>query len=478
VRRWREYLKRRAEADHPTLGPWFELTRVQDGAFSDTVGSLLKKYSSLTEQQLNPILRERLVGDPPATREDVARIYGAVLTETYQKWKEQGGNDRAIRKLPDAWRQLALLLFDGQTPTAIEKGDLPEYLSREDDERYNELQRKVEEHQVDAPAELPRAMVVADNDQPTQPVVFVRGNHNRPGDQVPRQFLAVLSPQRQPFAHGSGRLELARSIANRDNPLTARVIVNRLWMHHFGQPLVDSPSDFGTRTELPVHHRLLDYLAHRLVQSGWSLKTIHREILLSSTYRQSSHWRADAVAMDPENRLHWRMNRRRLEFEPLRDSLLAVGGMLDQQMGGKPVDIYDPPPYSHRRTVYASIDRQDLPNLLRTFDFASPDQSAAARPQTTVPQQALFLMNSPLLQDVAQGVLDRTEILTAHGMRQRLERIYQLVLQRMPTAEELEVAQRLLAEGQFASEGDESNQRAWGAYVQMLLMTNEFIFVD
>src|SRR5581483_1711746 len=161
--------------------------------------------------------------------------------------------------------------------------------------------------------------------------VFLRGNPNQLGDDAPRRFLAVLSGNERPaFRQGSGRLELAQAIVDRRNPLTARVFVNRLWLHHFGAGLVRTPSDFGLRSDPPSHPELLDFLASEFMEGGWSIKRMHRMILLSSAYRQKSEDREDARRVDPENTLVWKMNRRRLDFEALRDSLLAVSGTLDR----------------------------------------------------------------------------------------------------------------------------------------------------
>jgi hypothetical protein len=173
-------------------------------------------------------------------------------------------------------------------------------------------------------------MIVADNSRLSPARVLLRGNQNRPGKEVPRQFVRLVAgDQRQPFIQGSGRLELAQAIVAPDNPLTARVIANRIWMHHFDAPLVTTPSDFGIRSEEPTHPALLDYLAARLLTNGWSLKDLHRQIMASNTYRQASTNRPECKATDPENRLLWRMNRRRLDVEALRDSLLAISGQLD-----------------------------------------------------------------------------------------------------------------------------------------------------
>ena len=258
----------------------------------------------------------------------------------------------------------------------------------------------------------PRAMVLYDAAELYEPRIFVRGNPSQPGERVPRQFLRVLAgPDRRPFAHGSGRLDLARAITAPDNPLTSRVIVNRVWMHHFGEPLVSTPSDFGTRSTPPTHPELLDYLAARLQHEGWSLKALHRLIVLSSTYQQSSVDRPDCHKVDPENRLLWRFPRPARSGGDARHAAFRLGPARSQ-MGGRPVDVAGDPK-NRRRTVYGMVDRQSLPAMFRAFDFASPDQSAERRPRTTVPQQALFSMNAPFVIELARALAARPDVAAA-----------------------------------------------------------------
>ena len=280
------------------------------------------------------------------------------------------------------------------------------------------------------------AVSLVDYSAPRDPHVFKRGNPNNPGDSVPRQFLAVLSgPDRQAYKD-SGRLQLAEEIASRKNPLTARVWVNRVWMYHFGAGLVRTPGDFGTRGEKPTHPELLDYLATRFMDGGWSVKKLHRIILLSAAYRQSSALQTAASAIDPENRLLWRQNPQRLDFESLRDSLLCAAGRLDENVrGGPSVPIVGEHP-SRRRAVYGFIERQNLPGLFRTFDFANPDTSSAQRYRTTVPQQALFMMNSPFVLELARSLAHRPEMEKAKDDAQRIRTCYRILFNRAPTAEE------------------------------------------
>jgi hypothetical protein len=269
---------------------------------------------------------------------------------------------------------------------------------------YGVLASSQEKPRDDAPPEL------VDAEKPYDPYVFLRGEAGNRGPNTERRFLTCLAPNNkpEPFKHGSGRRELADAIASRDNPLTARVWVNRVWTHLFGRGLVDTPSDFGVRGNPPTHPELLDNLACELMDDGWSTKRLIRRIVLSATYRQSSETRPDCVAADAENRLLWRANRRRLDLESLRDSLLVTAGRLDEKQGGPSVSLTDAP-FSTRRSVYGYIERQNLPAFFRTFDFANPNTHTPERPQTTAPQQALYLMNSPFAIEQASFLASRSE---------------------------------------------------------------------
>lgn len=313
----------------------------------------------------------------------------------------------------------------------------------------------------DEPKNEPSTLRLVDRDKPVEPVVFVRGQPGNRGERVARRFLTALSGSDAPaFQKGSGRLELAESISSDENPLTARVAVNRIWMHLFGRGLVDSPSDFGVRTDPPSHPELLDYLAVSFVQNQWSTKSIIRQIVLSSTFQQSSDQRMDAQPDDPENRLLSRMNRRRLDFEALRDALLFVSGELDATVGGPSIDITkaDAP---GRRTVYARIDRQNLPGVFRTFDLANPDAHAPQRFETTVPQQALFQWNNEFAMSTAQAVARRT----ADGstdLHQRIGRLFLTVLQRPATEAETQAAAEFI--NWFETEQTAASARSGWSY--------------
>lgn len=329
----------------------------------------------------------------------------------------------------------------------------------------------------ETPQENAPAMLI-DAEAPTEPVIFIRGNSGNRGPQVPRQFISCASVEEpKPFQKGSGRKELAEAIASADNPLTARVWVNRVWGHLFGKPLVTTPSDFGTRSDPPSHPEMLDWLATRFTAEGWSTKKLIRELVLSNVYRQASEDRSDCRQVDPENRLVWRMNKQRLELEPLRDSLLVAAGRLDTTMGGASVELTQAP-YPTRRAVYGFIERQNLPGFFRTFDFAGPDTHAPQRPETTVPQQALFLMNSPFVLEQAEQLAKRTEIESAKTDDERIKKLYQFALGRSPTAEELAEATEFLKANVDTPAKDSKALTPLQRLAHVLLMSNEFAFVD
>ena len=341
----------------------------------------------------------------------------------------------------------------------------------------------------------PRAHVLRDKPQPVKPRVLIRGNPSRPGEQVPRRFPAFLGGEAKPFTQGSGRLELAKSITARENPLTARVIANRVWLHHFGAGLVTTPGDFGTRSEPPVQSDLLDWLSATLIEDGWSLKKLHRKILLSSTWMQDSVQTSanNPQALDPENRLLWRQNRQRLEWESLHDALLAAANNLDETIGGHPVKLFSAP-FPKRRAIYAYIDRQNLPGTLRTFDFASPDLMNPQRSVTSVPQQALYMMNSPFVIAQAEALADGPDFASSVAEERQVQLLYQRIFSRRATPAEVAAGIQFVKSAEATpqiAEPTEPNPKkasvpaakiapftAWEKFAQVLLETNEFVFVD
>jgi hypothetical protein len=351
-----------------------------------------------------------------------------------------------------------------------------------------------------------RAMILEDSTTPRDSPVFIHGEAENKGAIAPREFLQILSPlNRVPFQNGSGRLELAMDIASSSNPLTARVIVNRVWLHHFDAGIVTTPDDFGNQSAPPSHPELLDYLATRLMAEGWSIKKLHRLIMLSSVYQESSANNPRYAQNDPENRLLWRANIRRMDFEEVRDSMLAIGGRLDETMFGRPVNLGSYP-YSTRRTIYGYIDRLNVPEVYNQFDFANPEITMGNRYETIVPQQSLFLMNSPLVVEQARNLVERPDFKSLTNDEDRVTLLYELVYQREPKPVEINLGLNFVVnspdyesvptmslpkqararkkneklDASFASlpNGERKPLTPWEKYAHALLQANEAIFVN
>ena len=419
---WKSYLGKVSNPKDPIFSAWAVLSKL-------TSEEIAVQWEAAAKSCGNPLVTAALIANPPKTLVEVADQYGEVLAKYAKPQAVADANEEALRQV----------LFADTGPISVKLPEAESLFNRKDNDEARRLRNKVIALSVTHPGSPARAMVLVDLPQPVQPHVFKRGNAATPGEAVPRQFPAIVSPEnRRPFKEGSGRLELARSIASKDNPLTARVMVNRVWAHHFGFGLVRTPSDFGRRGELPTHPELLDDLANCFMADGWSIKKLHKLMMLSATYQQSSNDNAASRSVDPENRLLWKMNRQRLDFEALRDSLLAVAGEMDLSVGGRPIDLLAQP-FTHRRTIYGFIDRQNLPNVFRAFDFASPDSHSPQRYYTTVPQQALYMMNSPFVIQSAQAIVKRPEISAEAEKEKKITQLYQAVLDRKPTKDELDL---------------------------------------
>ncbi len=422
LKRWRDYLQQVGEDSVWTI--WHKLAALPEKEFAMKASSTL---AAIEKSKLHPLVAAALK-DAPTSMRDVAEVYGKLLA-TYDKAEPlKDAREESLRQILHAADSPLNFPFSAYDSVRVSV-----------DKQNEDGKRRPLESLVLAQAYRgapPRAQAVEDVAEPKPGHVFVRGKPENKGDEVPPQFLLILAGEnRQRFTNGSGRLELAEAIAHKDNPLTARVLVNRVWLHHFGHGLVRTPSDFGTRGDAPTHPELLDYLARSFVENGWSLKKLHRALLLSRAYQQSSNDNATARQVDPENKWLWRVNRRRLDFEELRDSLLAASGKLDRTPGGLPASA-TAWPYSARRTIYAFIDRALVPNDFRVFDFASPDTHSPQRYLTTVPQQALLLMNSPFVIEQAKALLQRPEIAAETNPRLRITKLYRLLYGRAPSADE------------------------------------------
>lgn len=288
-----------------------------------------------------------------------------------------------------------------------------------------------------------------------------RGNPNDTGEIIPRRFLSIFptkSGKPRQFTKGSGRLQLAEALVEDSEPLFARVIVNRIWKQHFGRGLVDTPSDLGKMGDKPSHPELLDDLSAQFIKNGWSLKWLHREILNSATWQQTSI-ATESEQTDPENVNYSRMTRRKLDIESWRDSLLSVAGTLDETIGGEPQELSDEK--NVRRTLYGKIDRRNLNKMLQVHDFPDPAAHSPKRDETISPLQSLFAINSPFVKTRASEVASQL-----HADADAITGAYALLFQRKPTEMERKMGTQFLEQASLAE------------YAQVLLASNEFLFVD
>ncbi len=477
--RWQAYLGKTIQHTHPVWHPWQALSALPEVEFPRAATALLARWRGAPGGlSVNPLVLKTL--DPmPASIEGVARSYGRLFKQINQQWRTELQQAIDAEKpqpaaLPDPHaEQVRDELYGKHSPVMVPPifgwGFITLFPDRGTQGEYKKRLKAVEEWSRKGEGAPPRAMVLLDRELPFQPRIFQRGNPNRLGRSVPRRFLDFLSPEGQTFARGSGRKELAEAIVAKDNPLTARVLVNRIWQHHFGQGLVTTASDFGTRSVPPSHPELLDFLATEFVGGDWSIKRLHRQILSSATYLQASDDRPVAAQLDPENRLLWKMNRRRLGFEATRDSLVAVSAGLDFQMGGPAVELLKPG-FVPRRTLYGFINRMDVDPLLTTFDFPNPAATSGQRETTTVAPQSLYLMNNAFVEEAARRLVQRAEVAGAAATEERLQRLYALLFARPASSQEMELAQEFL--------GEAVNLEKWTRYAQALLMGNEFVFLD
>ncbi|MDB6124462.1 MAG: hypothetical protein JWQ71_3455 [Pedosphaera sp.] len=489
---WDNNLKNWEKRHHPIFAPWFAFSQLPEKNFAAQAKELSANFYANKEKgkPINPLIA-RMFSSSPTSLSQVAARYNAVFSDVEQRWQQVMSGYEARKKsstpapepkdLPDKdQEQVRQLMYAAGSPMLLDDQRLGAFINRDGKLRNKsaDLEKAVVELVVTHPGSPARASAMEDAEKPKDSYVLIKGNPGNRGPQVPRHFLTILSGENcPPFREGSGRLELAKSIASKDNPLTARVMMNRIWLHHFGEGFVRTPDDFGTRGDTPSHPELLDYLASRFMEEGWSFKKIHRLIMLSSVYQQSSDENPRYEIIDPDNRWLWHMNRRRLDFEALRDTILAIGGDLDLTVGGKSVKL-DSEPYSLRRTLYGFVDRKNVPNMFQAFDFASPDLTIGKRETTVVPQQALFMMNSPLVVEQARNAVRRVDFKSQSNAEARIELLYKLIYQRSPTDTEKKLAFNYLR-SDAASEWQTNAASAWqygyGDYDATMKRTKLFV---
>ena len=454
---WVKYLSK-SPRDHPFLDLWDQV--LASGSTSDQI----EEIALTVETLVISVIREKREVDEENER------------RTHGKSRVEIGKTELLSLERDPyflWRDLASEK-EFTAPTKFESGLL--YYGEDKIDRFldgvwrthlDTLSQRVEKLETTMPEKYPFYHVISDKEKPRNERVRIRGNPNNLGEEVPRRFLAILSQSEpRPFTRGSGRLELAEAIVSPDNPLTARVMVNRIWLHHFGQGIVRTPSNLGQMGDRPSHPQLLDYLALRFVENGWSIKAMHREIMLSATYALSSRFSEANYRADPESRLLWRYRPRRLDAEALRDSILQVAGKLDLEAGGAPFKLDDES--NLRRTVYGFISRRQLDTMLGLFDFPNPNSSSPKRVLTNTPLQGLFFLNSELVARMARALSRRLQEEAGGKSRARISLAYHLLFGRPPTPKEMQIGLSFVKH--------ESN--AWPRYAQTLLSSNEFLYIN
>lgn len=439
--RWVKYLANPSK-DHPYLKD-FSTGKFDAQAFQDRVLTVLKERQEVDDENTLRVALKKRKGpseDPTALK-----------SESFYLWRDLFFSDfygKEFKQEDDG------LLFYGPNRGYYESdGTLERFFSGEYKDHLARLRADLKALEAKLPPQYSYLHTIEDAKSMKLERVRIGGSAANLGEEVPRRFLTVLSDGK-PFTQGAGRLELAEAIASPANPLTARVAVNRIWHNHFGAGIVRTPSDFGFMGDRPSHPEIIDYLAARFVESGWSAKAIHREIMLSSAYQLSSTKVTANLDTDPDNRLLWRANVRRLDAESLRDSLLAVTGELDLAVGGAPSKFSDPS--NKRRSVYGFISRRKLDGTMSLFDFPNPNITSDKRSVTITPPQQLFLLNGDFAMDRAAKL----------AKTQDVKQLYRTVFGRLPGESELKLANEFLAKGN------------WAQYAQALLNANEFLLIN
>ncbi|QDU49202.1 DUF1553 domain-containing protein [Gimesia panareensis] len=480
---WALIIKKSAEIQGSPFILWNHL--VEQGSVPEKLSPALERFSGLNELPE----KERIL--------KAADLYGDLFEEVLAEWEayKQTEAGKEARRLPDSQRNTILRMLTDPESLFSLPSDRETYYAEPAQQKLVSLREQKKIQETDLPT-YPTAMSVSEQ-KPENLRVHLRGSHFTLGKEVPRQFLRIIEGEEQtPIDNEhSGRLKLAQWLTSGSHPLTARVMVNRIWRWHFGEGLVRTPDNFGKLGERPTHPELLDWLAVQFVKQGWSIKEMHRLIMLSSTYQMSSEYNPELAGRDPENRLLWRMNRKRLEAEAIRDSILKVCGNLDLEMGGSMLGVenrkyvtstrnVNPVIYqTSRRSVYLPIVRSALYEVLQAFDFADPSVLSGNRVHTTVAPQALFMMNSDFMMqqtsDFAEQVLHETHLDRAGKVKLIYERVYSR------PASELEVSRALAYLEQYRQDleplkmtPEEKEQRTWQSLCRVLIASNEFLFVD
>jgi hypothetical protein len=383
------------------------------------------------------------------------------------------------------------VFFDKEGPFALSEEEQEKVFSDASKQRLVTMRADLKQLQATAPPDPDMACAVQEGEAVDQKV-FIRGDYSSPGEDAPRVFPAIIEgfDQKPVATNGSGRRALGDWLAEPDHPLTARVMVNRIWHWHFGEGIVRTPSNFGKMGDRPSHPELLDYLARRFVESGWSVKAMHRLVMLSSAYQLSSVPSEQQTAADPENRLLGHFSRRRLQVEEMRDGLLAIDNSLDTTTGGtlqsgvgtdgensnKRLSLN--PEEVRRRMVYVPLRRANLAPLLNLFDFGDATTSMDRRSQTNVAPQALFMMNSGFVAERARNVASMLLGDQQADDAGRVERAYVLTLNRKPAEAEIDSALTYVKSFEQKFDGSRAPLDAWQSLCRILMSSNDFMYLD
>ncbi|MGV3486460.1 MAG: PSD1 and planctomycete cytochrome C domain-containing protein [Planctomycetaceae bacterium] len=516
LNRWRIYLNALTEQD-PVFFAWVRLRDTPADQFRTACEQLVQTLKaengdparwkdaqnmSVEAPKWNPRVLSTLEEAKPSSLIELAGAYGKLFSDVHLGWLK-ALQEASLEAMPAAeiitdedprhveinsaiHQQLRRHLYEDGTPTAVPDEEAVRLLNRTVSDKLSGKRGTIHDLHLNSPGSPPRAMVLAESKTPPEYRVFLRGNPLSRGEPVEARFLTAVAPYgTTPFVNGQRRRSLAEAIIDPQNPLTRRVIVNWIWRHHFGLGLVRTPDDLGTRGTPPTHPQLLDYLATVFAEDDWSIKKMHRRIMLSDVYQQASVEDSDARRRDAENRLLWRMPRKRLDVESMRDAMLAVSGELDTTtLGGRPFEL-ETDPVVPRRTVYAFINRDIISSLSSTFDGADPTSCTVKRPDTTVPQQTLYALNSSFIQDRAAAVA-KLAIDAAATDGERVEWLYQRIYLRSPDQEERELAITFVTRPQPDSEAAAAQSRTvdgvdaarWAQLAHAMLASNEFVFLD
>lgn len=485
VHRWEIYLHRAVRTNDPVFVPWLELSAVDEEEFLSVATDRIEKWKQ-DPGKVHPFVLQSLENVPHSLRE-LAERYEEIFKKAWDEHRVVS-TDQVAPTEPllrdrfgeEAWQPFVRFLTASDSPAVLPTNHMANMEWLWDNGTVVELWKKqseVERILLEDPYANPHTVALRDNASIFEPRIFRRGNPANKGADAPLGIPQVLGAASEySIASGSGRLELAKSVVDPRNPLTARVWVNRVWKQYFGAGLVSTPSDFGVRASPPSHPELLDYLAREFMAHGWDNRWLHRLILTSEAYRQSSlgptteSERLLAQSLDPTNRFLWRMNRKRLSFEAMRDSMLVSSGLLERTLGGKSQELFaDQGTANRRRTIYGLIDRQYLPTVLSIFDYANPDMHSPGRNATTVPQQALFALNHPFVAAQAREIVKSLdsglsiEPSNDHNRRSvaaQVETLIKRILQRSPTDEELRLFVDWLEKSDQSTESHESDLQA------------------